>query len=152
MTSGQGTSGQPTTVRRASAAAAGLDVRYGRTPGRRRRAVVIAVAAGAAVLVTVVAWVVWVGLFTPAAAIDNQDVGYTHVDDSTLAITEQVSVDPGTPVTCTFEGVDEKFAIVGWKVVDLPPSTQRTTTYTETVRVSQPAVNGSVGSCWPTKR
>lgn len=135
---------------RTPAPAAELDVRYGRTPSRRRRAAVVAIAAGAGVLVTVAAWVIWVGLFTPSASIDNQDVGYTHVDDSTLAITEQVSVDPGTRVTCSFEALDEKFAIVGWKVVELPPSTQRTTAYTEKVRISQPAVNGTVGSCWPT--
>jgi hypothetical protein len=135
-----------------SAHATELDVRYGRTPGRRRRAIVVAIVVGALVLVTVVAWVVWVGLFTPASSIDNQDVGYTHVGDSALAITEQVSVDPGTRVTCSFEGLDEKFAVVGWKVVDLPASTQRTTDHTVEVRISQPAVNGTVGSCWPTKR
>jgi hypothetical protein len=133
-----------------SARAENLDARYGRTPGRRRRAIVIAVVVGAAVLATAIAWVVWVGLFTPTSSIDNQDVGYSHVDASTLRITEQISTDPGMRVTCSFEGLDEKFAIVGWKVVDIPPSTQRTFTYTETVRISQPAVNGGVGSCWPT--
>jgi hypothetical protein len=134
-----------------SAPAADLDTRYGRTPGRRRRAILVAAIVGALVVVTVVAWVVWVGLFTPGASIDNQDIGYSHVDASTLKVTEQISTDPGTRVTCSFEGVDEKFAIVGWKVVDIPPSTQRTFTYTETVRISQPAVNGTVGSCWLTK-
>jgi hypothetical protein len=134
-----------------SARASDLDARYGRTPGRRRRAVVVAVVVGALVLATVVAWVIWVGLFSPQAAIDNQDVGYTHVGDSELAITEQVSADPGTRVTCSFEGLSEKFAVVGWKVVDLPASAQRTTTHTVTVRISEPAVNGTVGSCWLTK-
>jgi hypothetical protein len=135
-----------------TAPAANLDARYGRTPKRRRRAVVVAIAVGAAVLVTVVAWVIWVGLFTPDAAIDNQDIGYTHVDASTLRITEQISTDPGVAVTCSFEALDAKFAIVGWKVVDIPPSTQRTYRHAETVRISQPAVNGTVGGCWPTAR
>jgi hypothetical protein len=136
---------------RTAAPAAAIDARYGRTPQRRRRAVIVAVLVGAAVLATAVVWVVWVGLFTPGAAIDNQDVGYSHVDASTLSITEQISADPGTRVTCSFEAVDEKFAIVGWKVVDIPPSTARTFTHTVTVRISQPAVNGTVGGCWLTK-
>lgn len=131
---------------------ADLTERYGRTPQRRRRGVVVAVLVGAAVLATAVAWVIWVGLFTPGAAIDTQDVGYTHVNASTVSITEQISADPGTRVTCSFEALDEKFAIVGWKVVDIPPSTQRTFRHTETVRISQPAVNGTVGGCWLTKR
>ena len=67
-----------------SARAENLDARYGRTPGRPRRAIVIAVVVGAAVLATAIAWVVWVGLFTPTSSIDNQDVGYSHVDASTL--------------------------------------------------------------------
>ena len=134
-----------------TAPAANLDRRYGRTPGRRRRAVIVAIVVGAAVLATAVAWVIWVGLFTPDSAIDNQDIGYRHVDASTIAVTEQISTDPGTRITCSFEGLDEKFAIVGWKVVDIPPSTARTFTHTVELRVSQPAVNGTVGGCWLTK-
>jgi hypothetical protein len=131
-----------------TAPAADIDARYGRTPQRRRRAVVIAVLVGTAVIAAAVVWVIWVGLFTPGAAIDNQDVGYQHVNASTLRITEQISTDPGTRVTCSFEAVDERFAIVGWKVVDIPPSTARTFTHSEAVRISQPAVNGTVGACW----
>ncbi|GMA96228.1 hypothetical protein GCM10025881_30520 [Pseudolysinimonas kribbensis] len=112
---------------------------------------VVAVLVGVAVVATAVVWVIWVGLFTPGAAIDNQDIGYRHVNASTLQVTEQISADPGTRVTCSFEGVDEKFAIVGWKIVDIPPSTQRTFRHSVTVRISQPAVNGTVGACWLTK-
>lgn len=134
------------------AVVADLDARYGRTPGRRRRRRAIAVVVGALVLATVVAWVLWVGLLTPQAAIDNQDIGFTHLDATTLRITEQISTDPGTRVTCSFEGMDTSFAIVGWKVVDVPASARRTFTYTATIRLSQPAVNGTVGACWPTAR
>lgn len=136
---------------RSAAPATDIDARYGRTPQRRRRTVIVAALVGAAVLATAVVWVVWVGLFTPGAAIDNQDIGYRHVGASSLQITEQISADPGTRVTCSFEGLDEKFAIVGWRIVDIPPSTQRTFRHTVTVRISQPAVNGTVGACWLTK-
>jgi len=136
---------------RSAAPATDIDARYGRTPQRRRRAVVVAVLVAAAVLTTAVVCVIRVRLFTTGATIDNQDVGYRHVNASTLEITEQISVDPGTRVTCSFEGLDEKFAIVGWRIVDIPPSTQRTFRHTATVRISQPAVNGTVGACWLTK-
>ena len=127
-----------------------LDARYGRTRGRRIRARWVAIIAGAAVVVTVVAWVIWAGLLSPTASIETQDVGYHHIDPSTLGITSQVSTDPGTRVTCSVEALNEEFAIVGWKVVDLPPSPQRTRTIQETIRTSEPAVSGLIGSCWLT--
>ena len=127
-----------------------LDARYGRTRGRRIRARWIAIAVGAGVVVTVVAWVIWAGLLSPTASIETQDVGYHHIDARTLGITSQVSTDPGTRVSCSVEALDEKFAIVGWKVVALAPSAQRTRTIEETVRTSEPAVSGLIGSCWLT--
>jgi hypothetical protein len=130
---------------------ANLDARYGRTPGRRRRGVVIAILVAVAVLGAAIAWVFWVGLLTPASTIDNQDVGYHRVDDTTLQITEQLSTDPGTALTCTFEGLNTRFAIVGWKVVDIPPSTERLRHVTVEIRTSERAVTGTVGSCWRTK-
>ena len=127
-----------------------LDTRYGHTRGRRIRARWVAVAVGAAVVITVVAWVVWAGLLSPTAAIETQDVGFHHVDARTLGVTSQVSTDPGTRVTCSVEALNEQFAIVGWKVIDLPPSTLRTRTIEQTVRTSEPAVSGLIGSCWLT--
>jgi hypothetical protein len=74
--------------------------RYGRTPGARRRAITIAVAAGAAVLVVVVAWVVWAGLFSPSASLESRDVGYAAGDGGTVDIRFEVSTTPGT-TTCS---------------------------------------------------
>ncbi len=127
-----------------------LDARYGRTRGRRIRARWVAIIVGAAVVVTMVAWVIWAGLLSPTASIETQDVGYHHIDDRTLGVTSQVSTDPGTRVSCSIEALSENFAIVGWKVVALPPSGQRTRTIQEAVRTSEPAVSGLIGSCWLT--
>lgn len=127
-----------------------LDRRYGRTRGRRLRARWLAVIVGALVLVVVVAWVLWAGLFGATASIETQDAGYAIVDANTVDITEQISVDPGTKVSCSFQALDEDFAIVGWKVVDLPAVSQRSRTIVERLRTYAPAANGLIGSCWLT--
>jgi hypothetical protein len=127
-----------------------LDARYGRTRSRRIRTRTIAIVAGAGVLLVAVAWALWVGLFGATASIETQDVGYTIVDSHAIDIRSQVSADPGTHVSCSIQALNEKFAIVGWKVVTLPAVTERNRVVTERVRTSEPAVSGLIGSCWTT--
>ena len=127
-----------------------LDARYGRTPGRRIRARWLAVIVGAVVVVVVVAWVLWAGLFGTTASIETQDIGATIVDSSTVDLREQVTVDPGTKVTCSFQALDVDFAIVGWKIVHFPAVSERNRVFTERLRTSAPAVSGLIGSCWLT--
>jgi hypothetical protein len=125
-----------------------LDARYGRTRSRRIRTRTVAIIAGVGVLLVAVAWVLWVGLFGATASIETQDIGYTVVDAHTIDVRSQLSTDPGTKVSCSIQALNEKFAIVGWKVVALPPVTERNRVVTERVRTSEPAVTGSIGSCW----
>jgi Domain of unknown function (DUF4307) len=127
-----------------------LDARYGRTRGRRIRTRTVAIVAGAGVLLVAVAWALWVGLFGATSSIETQDVGYTVVDSHAIDIRSQVSTDPGTRVSCSIQALNEKFAIVGWKVVTLPPVAERNRVFTERVRTSEPAVSGLIGSCWTT--
>ena len=127
-----------------------LDARYGRTPRRRIRTRWLAVIVGGGVAVVVVAWVIWAGLLGAPASIETQDIGVTVVNASTVDLREQVTVDPGTRVTCSFEALDHTFAIVGWKIVELPPSSQRNRVITERLRTSAPAESGLIGSCWLT--
>lgn len=127
-----------------------LDSRYGRTRSRRIRTRTIAIVAGAGVLLVAVAWVLWVGLFGTSASIETQDVGYTVVDSHTIEIRSQLSTNPGTKVSCSIQALNEKFAIVGWKIVNLPAVTDRNRVFVEPVRTSEPAVSGLIGSCWLT--
>ena len=76
--------------------------------------------------------------------VPNVKYRYVVVDNQT------VIVDPGTRVTCTFEALDKEFAIVGWKVVHLPPANERNRVLTERLRTSAPAESGLIGSCWLT--
>ena len=129
---------------------AALDDRYGRTRGRRIRGRWLAIIVAAVVAVVVVVWVLWVGLFGTTASIETQDIGATIVDSSHVDLREQVSVNPGTRVTCSFQALDADFAIVGWKVVELPAVSERNRVFTEQLRTSAPAVSGLIGSCWLT--
>lgn len=128
--------------------ATALDERYGRTPSHRRRWRVIAIAAAGVFALVFGAWVVWAGLLGDSAAIEFRDVGHEVVDDSLVTVTWRVTVEPNTPVSCAVEALNETFSVVGWKVVDLPASEQRTRTFTEDVRTTELAVSGLIYRCW----
>lgn len=127
-----------------------LESRYGRGRSRMIRARWLAIIVGGVGVLVVVAWVLWVGLFGVTASIETQDVGATVVDSHTVDLREQVTVDPGTRVSCSFQALDQDFAIVGWKIVHLPAVSQRNRVFTERLRTSAPAVSGLIGSCWLT--
>jgi len=124
--------------------------RYGRTTTDRRRRLTIGVAAAAAVLVAVVAWVVWVGLFAPSASLETRDTGYVTRTDDSVDIRFEVTVDPGSPVSCALQALNAEFGIVGWKIVELPAADERTRAFVENVRVTEPAVTGLIYRCWLT--
>jgi len=124
--------------------------RYGRTAVNRRRTLTIGVIAAAAVLLVVGAWVVWVGLFSPSASFESRDLGYVTREDASVDIRFEVTTSPGTTVSCALQALNQQFAIVGWKVVELPPSDDRTRAFDENVRVTEPAVTGLIYRCWLT--
>lgn len=124
--------------------------RYGRTDADRRRRLLLAVGAALGVLVAVVAWVVWVGLFSPAATLEARDTGYVTRSDGTVDIRFEITTDPGTPVSCALQALNGQFGIVGWKVVELEPGESRTRSFVENVRVTEPAVTGLIYRCWLT--
>lgn len=127
-----------------------IAARYGRTPTDRRRRLALGIAAAAGVLVVVVTWVIWVGLFSPSASLETRDTGYQARADGTIDIRFEVTTDPGTEVSCALQALNSTFAIVGWKIVDLPPGDARMRAFVENVRVSEPAVTGLIYRCWLT--
>lgn len=131
-----------------------LDRRYGRTPQRGRRARLLAIVAAIAVVVTVIAWVVWVGLFSPSASLDSRDLGYSEIageaGGDAIEVRYEVTADAGASVSCALQALSHDFAIVGWKVVELPPGDTRTRQYREVLRTSEPAVTGLIYRCWLT--
>ncbi|HEV7742858.1 MAG TPA: DUF4307 domain-containing protein [Pseudolysinimonas sp.] len=127
-----------------------IDARYGRTPGRSRRSRLIAIVAAAGVVVVVVAWVLWVGLFGPASGLGSRDLGYVIHGDSAVEVRYEVTVDAGRSASCALQALNSDFGVVGWKVVDIPPSTKGTRQFRETLRTSETAVTGLIYRCWLT--
>ena len=126
-----------------------LDARYGRTPMRRkwnRRGIWVAAAAFVAVFG---AWVVWGGFSGTADEIDTVDVGHLVLDDASVRVEFQVTLDPGDAAHCALEAQNEAHGIVGWKIVDIPASDIRTRSFTEVVRATEQPVTGLIYRCWP---
>ncbi len=127
-----------------------LDARYGRTPTRSRRTSAIAVITAGAFAVVFAAWLVWGGLLGAPAQLQAVDVGHSIVSDSEVDVRWELTVDPGSDVSCAVQALDSSFGIVGWKVVEVPADDRRTRTLTETVRTVEPPVTGLIYRCWLT--
>lgn len=130
-----------------SVASVDLDARYGRTPATRRRRRLLGIVGASAVTLVFLAWVIWAGLDGTAPELETRDTGYQLTDDSATARFE-VTVEPGTAVRCAVQALSEDFEIVGWKVIDLPTSTERTRGFVETVRTTMPPTTGLISRCW----
>lgn len=124
-----------------------LDARYGRTPERRSRRRLLAVAAAVATAVVVTAWVVWVGLFQPTATIESRTLGFDISADDEVVVRFEVSATAGSDVVCALEARNEQQAVVGWKVVELPPSSRFSREFEEQITTSEPAVSGLISRC-----
>ncbi|MEJ1229517.1 MAG: DUF4307 domain-containing protein [Galbitalea sp.] len=129
--------------------ASDLNARYGRTTTRRRRNLIFAIGFGGAIVVVFAAWAIWAGLFVPGASVESTDVGNSRVSANQILVRWEISEDPGTRSKCAVQALDSNFGIVGWKIVTIPPSTQRSRTLSTVVRTAQPAVSGLIYLCWP---
>jgi len=65
-----------------------------------------------------------------------------------VSVRVEVSVGPGTPMSCAVQALNAQYGIVGWVIVDLPESTQRTRVFNQVVRTSETAVTGLLYRCW----
>lgn len=125
-----------------------LDERYGRTPGADRRTRRQMIIAGVIFAVVFTAWVVWGGLSGTNAALETRDLGYSAVTPTTIDVRWEVSATPGDEVTCALQALNESFGIVGWRIVELGASTERTRIFVETIRTAEQAVTALPYRCW----
>jgi len=132
------------------AVSSNLDERYGRTPGSRiRDRRVLWIVAGAFALV-LTAWVVWAGLDGAGPSIEARDTRHQIIDDNSISVTFEVSLPTGTPASCAVQALNESFTVVGWKVIDLPPSEDYTRSFTEVLRTTELSNTGLIYRCWLT--
>lgn len=127
-----------------------LDERYGRTPSRARQDRAILWAGGIIGGLVVLAWLVWAGLGGAWASLQYTDVGHRIHDEFSADVTFRVTTDPVNDVSCALQVLNERKATVGWKVIDLPPTSSHSRLITETVRTSERGVSGLIYRCWLT--
>ncbi|UTT62917.1 DUF4307 domain-containing protein [Microcella humidisoli] len=125
-----------------------LDERYGRTAGAERRTRTGMIIAGIVFAIVFTAWVVWGGLSGTNAELETRELGYANVTDTSIDVRWEVSTTPGTEVSCAIQALNESFGIVGWRIVELPASSERTRVLTETLRTAERPVTGLPYRCW----
>lgn len=127
-----------------------LDARYGRTRPASRRTRVIVIVSALAFVAVFAAWLLWAGILGAPAQLQADDTAHKVIGDSAVDVTWQLTVEPGTDARCAVQALNSTFAIVGWKVVDVPASTARIRSLTERVLTTEPAVTGLIYRCWLT--
>lgn len=125
-----------------------LDARYGRSSGSLHRRRVLGIVAAAVFAVVLVAWVVWGGLFGENAKLETRDLGHDIVSDSLVNVQFEVTSDAEGDISCAVQALNESFTVVGFRVIQLPESEQRTRQFTEPVRTTELAVSGLIYRCW----
>ena len=127
-----------------------LDARYGRTRSATKRTRIVVIVSALAFAVVFGAWLLWAGILAPPAQLQAEDTAHRVIDDSSVDVTWQLTVEPGTDTRCAVQALNSTFAIVGWTVVDVPASTARTRDLTQRVLTTEPAVTGLIYRCWLT--
>ena len=127
-----------------------LEARYGRTTRSANPTRWVAVASAVTFVLVFAAWLWWGGLLGAPAQFEARDIGHEIVSPSEVQVTWQFTVEPGTAAKCAVQALNKQYGIVGWVVVDLPPSDDLTRSITESVRTAEPAVNGLIYRCWLT--
>ena len=130
----------------AAASAQTLEDRYGRGTQRRfdrRFAWIIA-----GVLLLAGLGILLFSGWQSGSQIEYRDIGAPHKGGSTVTVRFEVTAPAESRVACAVEALSPSFATVGWKVVELPASQDRTRRFTERIATTYPATAGQVKECW----
>lgn len=123
-----------------------LDERYGRnTNPKARRIWWIVVGAVAAIAIGVLGWMTVLG---QQYSVSADDLGFQVVDENAVDVSFQVVTQPGVPVTCVLEALDEEFGVVGFRVLAYEASDEHQQVFTEEIRTVGLATTGFVKGCW----
>lgn len=131
-----------------STSAPDLDARYGRGKRSRRVEKRVLWALGGFIVVIFAAWVVLVAFDGDNASLETRDVAHTIVDEHAVEVSFSLNVAPGTETVCAVQALNEAHAIVGWKIVEVPASTERNRVITEVVKTSEQSNTGLISRCW----
>jgi hypothetical protein len=117
--------------------------------GKTKRYIVVAV------LLVVIGLLFWVATSSSQSSVSFKDLGYTTTDATQSEVNFQVTKNPGATAKCAVKAMDSKFAVVGWKVVEIGPNTPkdgteggRTTAHRTVLHTESEAVSAVVDNCW----
>ncbi len=129
---------------------AAIQSRYGRTRNRKRRDRRILWGLGGIFVLVLGAWVLWTGLDGASTQIEARNIGHTIIDEHTVSVTFEVSLPVNRTASCAVQALNESYSVVGWKIVDLPPSTLYNRSFTEILRTTNLSNTGLIYQCWLT--
>lgn len=127
-----------------------IQSRYGRTPTRKRRDRRMLWGLGGFFVLVLGAWVLWTGLDGASTQIEARDIGHTIIDEHSVSVTFEVSLPVNRTASCAVQALNESYSVVGWKIVDLPPSTLYNRSFTEILRTTDLSNTGLIYQCWLT--
>ena len=100
----------------------------------------------------------WISTSSATGGVSFKDIGYSTPDATLAEIDFQVTKDPATEAKCAVKAMDSKFAVVGWKVVDIGPNAAEPEhgrrgrrphhSPPDGVRTESQAVSAVVDNCW----
>lgn len=94
-----------------------------------------------------VGFLLWSG-WEETGRIETQDIGFTKTGEFDVSVKFTVSAPPQTQVACAVEALSTSKAVVGWKVLELPVTEQRSHTITAQLRTTTDATAAHVKECW----
>lgn len=117
--------------------------------GKAKRNIVIAA------LLVAIGLLAWFATSSSQSSVSFKDVGYSSTDATQSEVDFQVTKNPSATAKCAVKALDSKFAVVGWKVVQIGPNTPKdgadggqTTTQRTVLRTESEAVSAVVDNCW----
>lgn len=125
-----------------------LAARYGRTPRTRRQNRWIFGSVAAAFVLVFAAWVTWAAFDGDSGDLSTTDIAHSVIDDRTVSVTFLVVAPTDASYSCAVQALNERSAVVGWKVIEYPAIPVQSQQYTETVRTTELATTGLIYRCW----
>jgi hypothetical protein len=122
-----------------------LDQRYGRGKSKRRdRNLVIGL--GSLLLLAFLAWAIWFTI-EDANRVTHRDISYEILDETTASITFEVTRKVGSTVVCDLKVLNQSFAIVGFKSLEIAASDRPAIVLSSQINTTELGVSGLVDSC-----
>jgi len=125
-----------------------IELRYGRTPEARKRQKAIGIIGAIGVAAVLVVWIIWAGPIRTSSQFQARDLGFSILDERNIVVQFEITVTPNTRMECAVQALSAEYGIVGWRVVDIPPSSQRTRVFEQPLRTSETPVTGLLYRCW----